>query len=287
MLYLFAMSHTTPVIDAHHHFWRYTPAEYGWIDDAMAVIRRDFLPADLARTIQTASVDGVVSVQARQTLEETAWLLELAAAHDFIRGVVGWVLLVDPDVRETLSRFARHPKLRAVRHVLQGEADPLYMLRPDFNRGIACLREFGLAYDVLIFERHLPQTLEFVDRHPGQVFVVDHIAKPRIREGVLSPWRENLPELARRPNVYCKLSGLVSEADYRTWTEAQLLPYMETMLEAFGPRRTMFGSDWPVCLVACDYDRWAGIVKRCVSRLSATEQARVLGGTAVEAYGLG
>ena len=274
------------VVDSHHHFWTYDPVEYDWIDDAMQVIRRDFLPADLDIAISAAGVDGVVSVQARQTLEETEWLLSLAAENDFIKGVVGWAPLISPAVRDELARFASTGELKSVRHVLQGEPDERYVLRDDFNRGIAALGEFGLVYDILIHERQLPQAIEFVDRHPHQVFVLDHIAKPRIRDHVLSPWRESLRALAERENVYCKLSGMVTEADYTGWTEAQLAPYAHTVLEAFGPSRVMFGSDWPVCLVACEYGRWHSIVLRFISQLSADEQARVLGGTAVEAYGL-
>src|ERR1051325_7389573 len=194
-------------IDAHHHFWKYTPAEYGWIDDAMKIIRRDFLPEHLRCEIVNAGIDGVVSVQARQSLEETRWLLSLAAQHDFIKGVVGWVPLVDASLREHLAEFSTSKKFRAVRHVLQGEPDERYMLRDDFNRGITALREFGLVYDILIFERQLPRTIEFVDRHPNQVFVLDHVAKPRIKDNALVPWRTNLRELARRPNVFCKVSG--------------------------------------------------------------------------------
>jgi L-fuconolactonase len=273
-------------IDAHHHFWRYNPAEFGWIDDAMAAIRRDFLPAQLEAEIAAARVDGVISVQARQSLVETEWLLNLAANQSFIRAVVGWVPLRSPGVRAELERLAAQPKLRAVRHVLQGEPDERYMLRPDFNAGIRLLREFDLRYDLLIFERHLPQTIAFVDQHPDQVFILDHIAKPKIAVNELSPWRERLAELAERPNVYCKISGLVTEADYRTWTEEQLRPYLETVLEVFGPHRLMFGSDWPACLVACGYARWVSLVRDFVRELSPAEQARILGGTAVEAYGL-
>jgi L-fuconolactonase len=275
-------------IDAHHHFWHYDPVEYGWIDDSMRTIRRDFLPADLEPAIRAAGIAGVVSVQARQSFAETDWLLELAGRHEFIRGVVGWVPLADRAVEDILSRFvAASPKLKAVRHVLQGEADPDYMLRPDFNHGVSLLARLGLAYDILIFERQLPQTLRFVDRHPEQRFVLDHVAKPRIRENVLSPWREHLRELARRPNVWCKLSGMVTEADFHSWTEPQLRPYLEAALEAFGPHRVMFGSDWPVCLVACDYVRWHGIVREFVSTLSAAEQEDVLGANAIAAYRLG
>jgi L-fuconolactonase len=273
-------------IDAHHHFWKYDPVEYGWINDEMSAIRRDFLPADLEKEMQTADISGVISVQARQTLEETRWLLELADKHEFIRGVAGWVPLTDPKVSTTLEHLSRSKKLRGVRHVLQDEPDPLYLLREDFNAGIRALRPFGLTYDILIFERHLPQTVRLVDRHPEQIFVVDHLAKPRVRMKELSPWRENLQELAKRQNVYCKLSGLVTEANYSNWSTEQLTPYLDTVLLAFGANRLMFGSDWPVCLVAIDYPEWAAIVANAISGLSPSEQERIWSGTAQEAYGI-
>ncbi len=240
----------------------------------------------LRAEIRAAGIDGVVSVQARQTLEETRWLLSLAAETDFIKGVVGWVPLIDANVGSALEEFRAEPKFRAVRHVLQDEPDDRYMLREDFNRGIRALTKLGLVYDVLIFERHLPQTIEFVDRHPGQVFVLDHLAKPRVRDGVMTPWRENMVELAKRENVFCKVSGLVTEADAAGWTEEQLRPYFDVALAAFGPARLMFGSDWPVCLAACAYPRWAGIVERFAAEMSSAEQARVFGGTATEVYRL-
>jgi len=274
------------VIDAHHHFWMYDPAQYGWISEGMAVLKRDYLPGDLRQATAAAGVDGVVSVQARQTIEETEWLLDLADRHEFIRGVVGWVPLASERVREDLERLAERPKLRAVRHVLQDEPDDNYVLRDDFNRGIRQLKDFGLRYDILVFERHLPQTIRFVDRHPEQIFVLDHLAKPRIRDHVISPWRENLRELARRPNVWCKLSGLVTEADHQSWTEKQLRPYMDVALDAFGPTRLMFGSDWPVCLLACGYQRWYQIVREFASRLSPDEHDCLFGKTAVDAYDL-
>jgi L-fuconolactonase len=273
-------------IDAHHHFWTYDRVEYGWIDDAMQVIRRDFLPEHLAAEIAAAGVEGVVSVQARQNLVETRWLLDFAAQHDFIKGVVGWVELVSPRVGDELERLAANPKLKSVRHVVQGEPDDNFILRDDFNRGIRELKRFQLAYDILIFERHLPQTIRFVDAHPDQVFVLDHMAKPRIKDDVFEPWNRNLRELARRPNVYCKASGMVTEADYGAWTEAQLRRYFDAALEAFGPKRLMFGSDWPVGLVACGYARWHQLVSGWIGQLSAAEQERILGGTAVEAYQL-
>ncbi len=274
------------IIDAHHHFWQYDPAQYAWIDEAKSVLRRDFLPADLAVEIAAAGVDGVVSVQARQTIEETGWLLDFAERNEFIRGVVGWVPLISPRVADDLARFSNRKKLKAARHVLQDEPDDDYMLRADFNDGIRSLAQFGLAYDILIYERQLPQGIQLVDRHPGQVFVLDHVAKPRIGERLLSPWRENVRELARRQNVYCKISGMVTEADWGRWTPEQLRPYYDVVLEAFGPRRLMFGSDWPVCLLACDYRLWKEIVSSFIATLSPDEQQRILGETAIEAYRL-
>ncbi|MEO7934605.1 MAG: amidohydrolase family protein [Chthoniobacterales bacterium] len=273
-------------IDAHHHFWKYDPVEYDWIDDKMRAIRRDFLPEDLRSEIEAARLDGVVSVQARQALEETSWLLKMARANDFIRGVVGWVPLISDSVAGELERFAAEPKFKAVRHVLQGEPDDNYMLREDFNRGIRALKPLGLVYDILVFERHLPQTIELVDRHPEQVFVLDHIAKPRIADGVFEPWNRNIRELAKRENVFCKLSGMVTEAAWPEWTETQLRPYAETVLEAFGARRTMFGSDWPVCLVATGYAQWISQVRRFASECSADEQDWLLGKTATHVYHL-
>ncbi len=277
---------SVPRIDAHHHFWKYTAEEYGWIDESMAVIRRDFLPEDLEAEMRACGIDGVVSVQARQTLEETRWLLGLASEHAIIGGVVGWVPLIAPQISEIIAEFAADRRLKGVRHVLQAEADERYMLRDDFNRGIDALRDFGLVYDILIFERHLPQTLTFVDRHPEQVFVLDHIAKPRIRERAVSPWGENLRRLAERRNVYCKISGMVTEADWRTWTEEDLTPYFDMVLNSFGPERLIFGSDWPVCLVGAPYGVWFNVVSRQIAALSDSERAAILGGTAVRVYGL-
>ena len=273
-------------IDAHHHFWCYDPAEYDWIDDSMPALRRDFLPADLQSEIAAVGIDGVISVQARQSLAETHWLLEQAAEHDFIKAVVGWVPLVAPNVKEVLGELAYAKSFKAVRHVVQDEPDDQFLLRDDFNRGIDALAEFWLAYDILIFERHLPQAIEFVDRHPYQRFVVDHLAKPRVKAGELEPWATNLRRLAERENVYCKLSGLATEADWSNWSEDQLRPYLDTALEAFGPQRLMFGTDWPVCLLATGYRSWYDIVQRFAARLSPDEQDCIFGGTACEAYRL-
>jgi L-fuconolactonase len=236
--------------------------------------------------LAAAGITGTIAVQARQTLEETRWLLELADRHNFIHGVVGWAPLTEANVGATLERLAAHPKLRAIRHVLHDEADDRYILREDFNRGVAELKRFDLAYDILIFERHLPQTIEFVDRHPNQIFIVDHLAKPRVRDDVLSPWGENMRELAKRPHVYCKISGLATEGDHSRWSETQLIPYMDWILSSFGPERTLFGSDWPVCLLAVGYREWAKIVARFVGGLPEEEQQRIWSGTAREVYKL-
>jgi L-fuconolactonase len=273
-------------IDAHHHLWKYSAPEYPWMTGSMGPLRRDFLVEDLREVMVESGIDGTLVVQARQTLEETRWLLGLAREHEFIKGVVGWVPLVDPGVRIYLEHFSKQPKFKGVRHVLHDEPDENYILRADFNRGIELLQYFNLRYDLLIFERHLPQTIEFVDRHPNQIFIVDHIAKPRIRNGVLSPWRENIRELARRENVFCKLSGAVTEADWESWIEKDLEPYLQIVLTAFGPKRVMFGSDWPVVLLASSYKRWVDIVEHCISQLSEYEQRRIWGETAIEVYGV-
>lgn len=274
------------VIDSHHHFWHYTAEDYGWIPPEWSRIKRDFLPADLASEIAAAGVHGVISVQARQSLAETEWLLDLASNNDFIRGIVGWVPLVDPAIESHLDRYASHPKFRAVRHVLQAEPDNGYMLRADFNRGLSALARRSLAYDILILERHLPAAIQLVDRHPDQVFVLDHIAKPRISAGELEPWAANIRELARRPHVACKVSGLVTEADVNAWSPAQLQPYLDVVLSAFGPSRLLFGSDWPVCLAGVSYAAWKHTVETALASLSSSERAAIMGENASRLYRL-
>jgi L-fuconolactonase len=274
-------------IDAHHHLWKYSAAEYGWISPEMRAIKRDFLPEDLEKLMHHFGIDGTVTVQARQTLEETRWLLELAHQHEVMRGVVGWVPLEQgAAVKLHLERLAADRKLRGVRHVIHDEPDDRYILRANFNEGMRALAAFGLRYDILIFEKHLPAAIEFVDRHPNQVFILDHIAKPRIKDKILSPWDRNIREMAKRQNVYCKLSGMVTEADHQHWTPAALQPYIDVVLRAFGPARLMYGSDWPVMLLAGEYAQWYGVVTNAIAKLSKPEQERIMGGTAVEAYRL-
>jgi L-fuconolactonase len=273
-------------IDAHHHLWRYRADEFDWIDDSMQALRRDFLAKDLVREMAAADVDGAVVVQARQTLAETRWLLDVAEDYEAIRGVVGWAPIAGEDFPGVMEEFEGRPKLKGLRHVIQGEKDEQYILREDFNAGIRAMQGSGLVYDVLILARHLPQTIEFVDRHPEQVFVLDHVAKPFIREGIVAPWAAQMRELGRRKNVWCKLSGMVTEADWATWDDAALKPYLDAAVEAFGPERLMVGSDWPVCLVASEYGRWFETLQRYFAEFGEAEQAAVFGGNAVGVYGL-
>jgi L-fuconolactonase len=269
-------------LDSHQHFWKYSDAEYGWIDDN--TLRRDFLPDDLHKELKSAGIDGSISVQARQTTGETEWLLSLAEQNSFLRGVVGWVPLTSPSVEGDIEKYASHRKLKAVRHVVQDEKDDRYILRPDFNAGVALLDKHGLAYDILIFEKHLPYAIQFVDKHPNQRFILDHIAKPRIREGAVQPWRDNLREMAKRPNVWCKVSGVVTEADHQKWTEAQVRFYIDAAIDAFTPKRIMFGTDWPVCTTATTYKNWTELMRRATKNLSPSERDSIFGGAAAAAY---
>jgi L-fuconolactonase len=274
-------------IDSHQHFWRFDQAAYPWIQPSMTPLRRDYLPEDLAPHLAEADIEGVIAVQAQQTVDETRWLLTLAASNPTVRGVVGWAPLVDDGVGDVLGELAQDHRLKGIRHILHDEPDDRYMLRDDFNRGIARLAAHRLIYDVLIFAKHLPAALELVDRHPNQPFVVDHIAKPTIAaDGFDAAWASNLRELARRPHVTCKLSGVVTEVREASWTPSLIAPYVETALEAFGAGRILFGSDWPVCLLRCGYAEWVGAVSGFVAQLSHAEQQAIMGENAARVYGL-
>jgi L-fuconolactonase len=273
-------------IDAHQHFWRYDRREYGWIDDSMAVLRRDFLPADLKPELDRSGFHGCIAVQARQTLEETRWLLELAELAPFIFGVVGWVDLRSPRLPFELKSFAGKSKLVGVRHIVQSEPDERFLLQRDFLCGIAMLEEFDLAYDILIYPRHLPVAAEFVARFPRQRFVLDHLAKPPIKSGAVDVWARGIRELASFPNVFCKVSGLVTEADWQSWTPEDMRPYLDVAFECFGPSRLMIGSDWPVCTVAAPYSRVMDVVKNYISKYAAEERNAVLGGNAAKFWRL-
>jgi L-fuconolactonase len=236
-------------LDSHQHFWKFNPAEYGWMQPDWP-IRRDFLPSDLQPLLNQQQLAGSIAVQARQTIEESRWLLSLADQSPLIKGVVGWVDLRSDRVEEQLAEFTPHPRFVGVRHVVQDEPDDRFMLRPDFIRGIGKLKQFDLTYDLLVFPQQLPAAIELVRRFPEQPFVLDHIAKPRIRDGTLSPWRDHIRELAQAQNVCCKVSGLVTEADWANWKAEDFRPFLDIVFEAFGEDRLMFGSDWPVCLLA-------------------------------------
>ena len=250
-------------------------------------LRKDFLPTQLRTETQATQIDGVISVQARQSVDETHWLLNLAAKHNWILGVVGWLPLESPSVRETMELFRPEKKLRGLRHVVQDEQDDGFLARPSFNEGIRAIREFGWAYDLLIYARQLPFAIPFVDRHPDQVFVLDHIAKPTIQSGAHDEaWDRNLRELAKRPNVYCKFSGVVTEVRDQEWSLSPIQRYWDTALEAFGCERLLFGTDWPVCLLKASYAQWVAAVSVLASQLSEKELDGFWFKNAIRAYRL-
>lgn len=275
-------------IDAHQHFWDYSPEEYGWIDERMTVIRRSFSPSNLQPLLEANGFDGSVAVQARQHLSENEYLLRLADENEAVRGVVGWVDLCAPDVEDELERFRAHPRFVGVRHIVQDEPDERFLMRDDFLRGVAHLRE--LTYDILIYPKQLPAALEFVERFPDMRLVVDHIAKPHIARGDLEPWATQMRQIARSPNVYCKVSGMVTETDWpregRRWKREDFTPYLDVVFEAFGAARIMVGSDWPVCTLAASYGQVIDIVSQYIEPLSEQDKAGVLGDNAVRFYRL-
>jgi L-fuconolactonase len=272
-------------LDSHQHFWRYDPVDYPWIG-AGTPLAQDRLPADLAPLLAEAGLEGCIAVQARQTLAESRWLLALADDSPLIKGVVGWVDLRASGVGTQLQALSAHPRFRGVRHVVQDEADDRFVLGADFQRGLAQLADFDLAYDLLIYPRQLPAAIELVRRFPNQRFVLDHIAKPAIRAGILSPWQEQIRELAAAPNVLCKISGLVTEADHARWQPGDFEPFLETIFTAFGPDRLMYGSDWPVCLLAATYARQHALITGYVRRHAPAAEAAIFGGNAGRFYGV-
>lgn len=272
-------------IDAHQHFWHYDPHRDTWITDEMAVLRRDYLPADLEPELTAAGMDGCVAVQADQSERETRFLLEIAAQHECVRGVVGWLDLRARDLGQRLERYSGETKLRGLRHIAQAEPDD-FLARPTVMDGIALLTDFGLTYDLLIYPRQLPAALTLVEMFPEQRFVVDHMAKPEIRDGTLQPWATLMAEVAEHPNVWCKVSGLVTEADWSAWCPEDIHPFLDVVFEAFGPERLMFGSDWPVCLLAGTYAAVRALVEEYAQDLSASDREGLFGGNAVRFYGL-
>jgi L-fuconolactonase len=273
-------------VDTHQHFWHYDPDEFAWIDDEMALLRRDFLLEDLVPLLQVNGVDACVAVEARGSLAETEFLLAQAQRHPIVSAVVGWVDLQAPRVEAELERLRAHRKLAGVRHNAQVEPDD-FLISPDFMRGIGKLARFGFTYDQLVYARQLPAAIALARAFPGQRFALDHIGKPEIRARRLEPWATHVRELAKLPNVSCKISGMVTEAYWTRWQSADFRPYLDVILEAFGASRLMYGSDWPVCLVATTYARWLGVVRDAIAALSDAEQAAILGGNAVNFYGIG
>lgn len=273
-------------IDAHQHFWHFDAVRDAWITDDMQVIRRDFLPSELKAVLAQNQMEGCVAVQAAQEPAETDFLVQLATEHDFVKGVVGWTDLQAPDLSEKLAEYKKEPLLRGFRHVLQAEPDEAFMLRPAFVAGVKTLRDYNFTYDILIYPQHLPNAVKLVQQCPDQPFVLDHLAKPYIREGKLEPWKKDLTALAAQENVCCKISGMVTEADWNAWTYEQLVPYLDAAFAAFGADRLLFGSDWPVCLVAGDYQRVKQVLERYLEDFTLTEKDNIWGGNATRFYKL-
>ena len=274
------------VIDSHQHFWKYEPVKHNWIDDDMSVIRRDFSPFDLSKVYKESSIDGCVAVQADQTLEETDFLIDLASNNSFIKGIVGWVDLRAENIENVLEKYSTDKIVKGFRHVVQGEADHNFLLRPNFSRGISLLEKHNFTYDILVFPHQLGSVLEFVKKFPHQTFVIDHIAKPYIKDGYFEGWATMVTAIGKHENVSCKMSGMVTEADFNTWTPEQIHPYMNVALEAFESSRILFGSDWPVCLVAGNYSKIKKLTTDFISQLSQIEQNSIMGTNAIEFYNL-
>ncbi len=273
-------------IDSHQHFWHYDAAKHVWMNEQMGVLKTDFLPKDLKPFLDTCSFDGCVAVQASQTEAENTFLLRLAAENDFIKGIVGWVDLCDEKVAERLAFYQNFPKIKGFRHVLHDEVQRDYMLRPDFMAGVSLLEKYNYTYDLLIFVDQLAYTLDFVKAFPTQKMVIDHIAKPFIKKQELGEWATYIKTIATYPNVYCKISGLVTEADWHNWKAEDFTAYLDVIVEAFGIERIMYGSDWPVCQLAATYEAQFQLVKNYFSTFSKTEQNKFFGGNAKEFYNL-
>ncbi|MDE2856546.1 MAG: amidohydrolase family protein [Chloroflexota bacterium] len=273
-------------IDSHQHFWLYEAAEYPWIDDDKGALKRDYMPADLVPLLAANGIDGTVAVQARQNLRETEFLLELADKNDFIRGVVGWVDLRARDIAAQLERAAPHPRLVGLRHIVHDEVDDRFMLGGGFLDGLALLNQYKLTYDLLLYPQHLRVAIDVVKRFPDQPFVLDHISKPFIKDGVMEPWASEIRELATYENVWCKVSGMVTEAAWKTWTQEDYAPYLDVVFDCFGIDRLMFGSDWPVCTLSGSYGEVVGIVRDYIGGLSEADKDKIMGANARTFYGL-
>ena len=273
------------IIDAHQHFWHYDPITYNWIDDDMAMIRRDFLPPHFLPIAHENNITGTVVVQSEQTEAQTYFKINLATKFNFIKGVVAWVDLKANNLDERLAHFQSFNIVKGFRHILQGE-DPEFMLESTFLKGIAALKNFNFTYDILIFPKHLRATIELVKKNPNQLFVINHVAKPYIKAGLIDDWQKDIQLIAKFENVYCKVSGLATEADYKKWTVNDLIPYMDIAVNAFGSKRIMFGSNWPVCLTTSSYKENLILNQNYFSKFSQTEQDDFFGNNAVKFYNL-
>jgi L-fuconolactonase len=273
-------------IDAHQHFWKFEPIRDSWITDEMSVIRKDFFPDDLQSVLQQNDFDGCITVQASQSEKETDFLISLSREHKFIKGVVGWVDLQASDIADRLGQYKSFPIVKGFRHVLQDESQRDLMLNPNFKRGIGALQQYGFTYDILIFPDQLKFSTELVAGFPEQKFVIDHIAKPNIKRKEIDDWKKDIEAIAKHENVYCKMSGMVTEADWKTWKKEDFKPYMDVVVNAFGTNRIMFGSDWPVCLVAASYEKMLGIAEDYFSAFSKEEQEQFFGINAIRFYNL-
>ena len=272
-------------IDAHQHFWKFNPVRDAWIDDTMEVIRKDFLPKDLSPTLHENGMDGCIAVQADSSEKETAFLLDLADNNPEIKGVVGWVDLLAADVESRLDYFSKHPKLKGIRHIVQAETDD-FVLREDFQNGISKLEKFGLTYDLLVFPNQLENAIALVQKFPNQVFILDHMAKPYIKDKKIKNWQRDIAQLAACENVVCKLSGFVTEADWKQWKELDFKMYFDAIFKAFGTDRILFGSDWPVCLLAAEYKKVLELVQNYSSQFPKEDLDKIMGGNAVAAYNI-
>ncbi len=273
-------------LDSHQHFWQYNPNEHVWMNDQMEILKHDYLPTDLEPLLKESGFDGTIAVQARQLVAETEWLLKLAGQNEIIKGVVGWVDLRSEKIGEQLDKYSKNSKLKGVRHVVQDEPDDNFMLGTAFQNGIAQLKKYKLTYDLLVYPKQLPASIDLVKKFPEQLFVIDHIAKPDIMNKVMKGWAENMSAMASFPNVYCKLSGMVTETNWHNWSSEEFKLYMDLVITVFGPNRIMIGSDWPVCTLSGDYKSVMGIVIKYIEQFSKEEQDNILGGNCARFYGV-
>lgn len=273
-------------IDTHQHFWKYNPQRDAWIDESMTKIRKDFMPEDLNPHLLANNIDGCISVQANQSEDETEFLLSCAKKNDFIKGVIGWLDIRDPNLKNRLDHFSKNSKFKGLRHIVQAESDMNFMQRDDFQNGISCLKDYNLVYEILIQANQLPSAIQLGKDFPDQKFVLNHCSKPMIKSKIFEPWATHIKRLAEQKNVFCKISGLPTEADWNNWTEEDIKPYLSICVEAFGIPRVMFGSDWPVSLLACSYEKSVKLISNYIKELTISEQNKIMGENALQFYNL-